>query len=66
MSVSATVRFTVTVDVPIGSWNEAENFESLREVALREGANKLRNDLQKFAHKIIGQPKLITIMAAED
>ncbi|WP_288935642.1 hypothetical protein [uncultured Sphingomonas sp.] len=65
MSVSATARFTVTVDVPLGAWNEAEKFESLRPVAKREGTQKLRQGLQGLDYKIVGEPKLLTMMTEE-
>jgi hypothetical protein len=65
MSVSVTARFTVTVDVPLGSWNEAETFDKLRETAKREGIPKLRRNLTDVDYRIIGEPKLTTIMAVE-
>lgn len=46
MSVSATARFTVTVDVPLGT-------------------QKLCRGLQGLDYKIIGEPKLLTMMTAE-
>lgn len=65
MSVSATARFTVTIDVPLGSWSEKCNFENMREQWRKEGANKLRNDLAKIDYTIVGQPKLKATMAEE-
>lgn len=66
MGVSATARFTVTVDIPLGAWNEAETFKQLRVVAAREGLAKLEREMANVDFRVVGQPKLITMMTKED
>lgn len=66
MSVSATARFTVTIDVPLGTWSETESLAHLRVIAKREGIPKLRAGLAKVHFSIVGEPKLLTHMAGDE
>jgi len=65
VSVSATARFTLTVDVPLGTWDEGEKMSHLREIARREGIPKLRREMGEVRYAIVGEPKLISMMAAD-
>lgn len=62
MSASMSARFTVTIDVPVGEWDEKATFASIREQVSREAASKLRNDLQSIDYKIVGNPEIKFIM----
>lgn len=63
MSISATVKVRMEVEVTIGNWGAGESFEGLRETAIRESKQIVESAFfKKPGCRIIGEPKTMHVI----
>lgn len=67
MSTSANVRVTLQVEVSVGNWGDTATFATLREQAIREATNLLKDHLAKRSDcRIVGEPVAMHVILQGD
>ena len=67
MSTSASVNVTLQVEVTVGSWGDTASFATLRDQAIREATNLLRDHLSKRSDcRIVGSPVAMHVILKGD